>query len=87
MWYKIPAVMQRGRQQACWEGKYVQRTGPADILYKCQINYTVDFYAGVSSTSSDSVSLLYFLLKARGIWTCHSLRPIRKQAEQKNFVS
>lgn len=38
MWYKIPAVVQRGGQQAYWEGMHVGRTGLGDIFYKCQIN-------------------------------------------------
>lgn len=38
MWYKIPAVVQRGGQQAYWEGMHVGRTGLGDIFYKRQIN-------------------------------------------------
>lgn len=58
MWYKIPAVVQRGGQQAYWEGMHVGRTGQGDLFYKCQIDHPVDFCVGVPPTISFSISSL-----------------------------
>lgn len=82
IYYTVLAATQRGRQQACCKGKEAERTGLG--------RFTSGKMTVLGPTSSTSLSyLLYSLLSARGIWSCHSenvLRPTRKQTEDKGLV-